>query len=134
MSFHNEHTPGEMIERIDGDANQLGGFFSTFVIQILGNAVLLVGILALLFREDWRAGLALTLFAAFTVIVIYRIRTLRCPTGEQAARRARTPSASRRSGCQGPRISARARRSPTSCAGSTSTCADGFAGRCGRRS
>ena len=74
MSFHNEHTPGEMIERIDGDANQLGGFFSTFVIQILGNAVLLVGILVLLFREDWRAGLALTLFAAFTVFVIYRIK------------------------------------------------------------
>ena len=76
MSFHNEHTPGEMIERIDGDANQLGGFFSTFVIQILGNAVLLVGILVLLFREDWRAGLALTLFAAFTVFVIYRIKNV----------------------------------------------------------
>ena len=76
MSFHNEHTPGEMIERIDGDANQLGGFFSTFVIQILGNAVLLVGILALLFREDWRAGLVLTLFAAFTVFIIYRIKNV----------------------------------------------------------
>ncbi len=76
MSFHNEHTPGEMIERIDGDANELGGFFSTFVVQILGNGVLLVGILALLFREDWRAGLALTLFAAFTLFVLYRIKNI----------------------------------------------------------
>jgi ABC-type multidrug transport system fused ATPase/permease subunit len=76
MSFHNEHTPGEMIERIDGDANQLGGFFSTFVIHILGNGVLLIGILALLFREDWRAGLALTLFAAFTLFVLYRIKNI----------------------------------------------------------
>lgn len=29
MSFHNSRTPGEMIERIDGDASELGGFFST---------------------------------------------------------------------------------------------------------
>lgn len=76
MPFHNEHTPGEMIERIDGDANQLGGFFSTFVIHILSNAFLLIGILALLFREDWRAGLSLTLFAALTVFVIYRIKNV----------------------------------------------------------
>jgi ATP-binding cassette subfamily B protein len=59
MPFHNSHTPGEMIERIDGDANELGGFFSTFIVDVLGNSVSLVGILALLFREDWRAGLAL---------------------------------------------------------------------------
>ena len=57
MPFHNSHTPGEMIERIDGDANELGGFFSTFIVDVLGNSVLLVGILAFLFREDWRAGL-----------------------------------------------------------------------------
>ena len=37
MSFHNRHTPGEVIERIDGDAEQLGSFFSTFVIHILGS-------------------------------------------------------------------------------------------------
>ena len=48
MSFHNQHTPGEMIERIDGDASALGGFFSTFVITVVGNIVMLVGIMALL--------------------------------------------------------------------------------------
>ena len=74
MSFHNDHAPGEMIERIDGDANELGGFFSTFVINILANALLLVGILALLFREDWRAGLALTVFTAVTLTVLVSMR------------------------------------------------------------
>ena len=63
MSFHNRRTPGEMIERIDGDAEELGGFFSTFVIHILGSTILLAGILVLLFREEWRAGLVLTVFA-----------------------------------------------------------------------
>ena len=76
MSFHNDHTPGEMIERIDGDANELGGFFSTFVINLLGNVLLLVGILALLFREDWRAGLALTAFTAVMLTVLARMRHL----------------------------------------------------------
>ena len=74
MSFHNDRTPGEIIERIDGDANELGGFFSTFVIHLLGNAVLLVGILGLLFREDWRAGGALTGFAVLMLFILSRTR------------------------------------------------------------
>ena len=74
MSFHNSRTPGEMIERIDGDATHLGGFFSNFVVELLGSAVLLVGILALLFREDWRAGLALTGFTVLVVIALSRTR------------------------------------------------------------
>ena len=76
MSFHNDHTPGEMIERIDGDANELGGFFSSFVINLLGNVLLLVGILALLYREDWRAGLALTAFTVVLLVVLARMRHL----------------------------------------------------------
>ncbi len=76
MSFHNRHTPGEMIERIDGDAEELGSFFSTFVIQILGSSILLVGILVLLFREEWRAGLVLTAFSLVVLFVLYSLRNL----------------------------------------------------------
>ena len=36
LSFHNNHTPGEMIERVDGDINNLANFFSRFVIEIIG--------------------------------------------------------------------------------------------------
>ncbi len=76
MSFHNQHTPGEMIERIDGDAKALGRFFSTFVITVLGNVVMLVGIMALLFREDWRVGLTLAAIAAVWLGVLSRLRNL----------------------------------------------------------
>ena len=76
MPFHNSRTPGEMIERIDGDAETLGQFFSTFAVQILGNMIMLVAILALLFREDWRAGLALTTFAFISMLVIMRMRNV----------------------------------------------------------
>ena len=47
MSFHNARTPGEMIERLDGDVTALSDFFSQFVIQVVGNALLLVGVLVL---------------------------------------------------------------------------------------
>ena len=76
MSFHNRHTPGAMIERIDGDAEELGSFFSTFVIQVLGSAILLAGILALLFREEWRAGLVLAAFSLVVLFVLYSLRNL----------------------------------------------------------
>ena len=79
LSFHNSHTPGEMIERIDGDVTALSTFFSQFVIQVVGNALLLVGILALLFREEWRVGLAMTGFVAVAVVVLTRFRDLAVP-------------------------------------------------------
>jgi ABC-type multidrug transport system fused ATPase/permease subunit len=57
LSFHNARTPGELIERVDGDVSTLANFFSRFVVVVVGSLVLLLGILALVFREDPRAGL-----------------------------------------------------------------------------
>ncbi|MBV7327807.1 ABC transporter ATP-binding protein/permease [Chloroflexi bacterium TSY] len=71
MSFHNESTPGAMIERIDGDVEELSRFFSQFIVQILGNLIFVAGVLILLFMEDWRfgatfTGLCVTLFLLMT--------------------------------------------------------------------
>ncbi|MAF10245.1 helicase [Candidatus Poribacteria bacterium] len=70
MSFHAERTPGEMMERVDGDAGALSGFFSDFVMWVLGSSLYLVGALALIYREDWRLALALTAIAAFSLPVL----------------------------------------------------------------
>jgi ATP-binding cassette subfamily B protein len=70
MAFHKAHSPGELIERVDGDVTALATFFAQFVILVLGNVLLLIGVLALMFREDWRAGAALTLFALFALAVL----------------------------------------------------------------
>jgi len=74
MAFHKEHTSGEMIERIDGDVNILSNFFSKFVVYLLGNAVLMIGVLLLLFQIDWRVGLAVSLFALLALYALARIR------------------------------------------------------------
>ena len=50
MSFHNTHTPGELIERIDGDVTLMANFFSQFAILLVGNGLLLIGVLIALFR------------------------------------------------------------------------------------
>src|SRR5262249_61069022 len=36
-SFHTSHTPGELIERVDGDVNALSNFFARFVVYVIGN-------------------------------------------------------------------------------------------------
>src|SRR5262249_46652043 len=45
LSFHKACTPGELIERVDGDVHALAGFFSSFVVQLIGSALLLIGVL-----------------------------------------------------------------------------------------
>ncbi|HEX5690970.1 MAG TPA: ABC transporter ATP-binding protein, partial [Roseiflexaceae bacterium] len=79
MSFHKARTPGELIERVDGDVNALATFFSQFCIHLLGNMILVAGVLALLFREDWRVGLGMTLFAFGALAVLFRIRSFATP-------------------------------------------------------
>ena len=56
MSFHKVHKPGELIERVDGDVNQLANFFSQLIIQLVSNFLLLAGVLILLWWVDWRVG------------------------------------------------------------------------------
>lgn len=85
MGYHNDHPPGELIERIDGDVTEMATFFSQFVVILIGNGLLLVGILAALFREDWRAGVAFTVFAVIALLVLNRIKGIAIP--HQKARR-----------------------------------------------
>ena len=88
MPFHKRHTPGELIERIDGDVTQLSNFFSQFSIRLLSNALLVLGILVLLARENPLVGLAMALYAAVTLVVIgliQRLATVRWAAARQAS-------------------------------------------------
>jgi ATP-binding cassette, subfamily B, bacterial len=76
MDYLNDHPPGELIERIDGDVSELATFFSQFVVLVVGNLLLLLGILTALFLEDWRIGVVFSLFAAAAVWVLARLRSV----------------------------------------------------------
>jgi ABC-type multidrug transport system fused ATPase/permease subunit len=79
MSFHSTHTPGELIERIDGDVTRLANFLSQFVIRLLGGILLSLGILILLIYEDIRIGLALTAFVSIYLLVHIRSQQIAVP-------------------------------------------------------
>ena len=76
MAFHTARTPGELIERIDGDVTALASFFSQFIIQILGGAALMLGILVVLFAQDWRVGAAMSAFAVVGVLLLSLTRNI----------------------------------------------------------
>lgn len=79
MSYHNNVSPGELIERIDGDVAELSNFFSQLVIRVLGNILLLFGILIALMLEDWRVGLAFAGFALITLLALNAVRGIAIP-------------------------------------------------------
>jgi ATP-binding cassette subfamily B protein len=74
MGFHKERTPGEMIERIDGDVDDLSNFFSQFVVSLLTNALLLVGILILFFTISWLVGIVMSVFSLIVLLILMRMR------------------------------------------------------------
>lgn len=74
MSFHKERTPGELIERVDGDVTALSNFFSQFAVRVFGAGLLLLGALVMFWREVWWLGLIVTAFAAFTLFAMNRVR------------------------------------------------------------
>ena len=79
MSFHHEHTPGEMVERVDGDTAALSNFFSEFIVQVMGSLLLLGGILIVLTFEDWRIGIPLTGFVVVAIVVFNLTRNIAVP-------------------------------------------------------
>ena len=81
MRYHNTHTPGEFIERIDGDLSNLSNFFSILLIQVVGSVGLLLGTLVLLYAADWRVGLALSVFAGVAFAVLIKMRSVAIPAG-----------------------------------------------------
>jgi ATP-binding cassette, subfamily B, bacterial len=74
MGFHKLKPPGELIERIDGDVNNLAQYFSQLVVQVLGNGLLVLGILLLLFRESWLAGGIGLLYAGLILLFLQAIQ------------------------------------------------------------
>src|SRR4029450_7079612 len=78
-AFHAAPPPGELIERTDGDVGTLGNFFARLVVYLLGNAVLLIGVLLLLAGIDWRGGARGGLCAAVGIALMLGLRRLAVP-------------------------------------------------------
>ncbi len=79
MPFHKSRTPGELIDRVDGDVTQLSNFLSLFTVNVVGNGLLVMGILILLFRENAWMGLGMLVYTLLTLLVLRSIQSLAVP-------------------------------------------------------
>lgn len=79
MSFHKLRTPGELIDRADGDVTQLSNFLSVFIVNMVGNGLLVLGILVMLFRENTWLGLGMVTYTLITLLVLRSIQRLAAP-------------------------------------------------------
>jgi ATP-binding cassette subfamily B protein len=79
MGYHKAHSPGELIERVDGDVTALSNFFSAMMIQVVGNGALVVGIIVLLWLESWVVGLGVTVFTILALLGMLRLHRVAVP-------------------------------------------------------
>jgi ABC-type multidrug transport system fused ATPase/permease subunit len=80
VRYHGEHPPGEMIERVDGDVHAIAEFLVTFLVDILGSALLLVGTLIVLTVADLRLGAALALYISVSSVFLVRVQRQAVPS------------------------------------------------------
>ena len=79
LGFHKAHSPGELIERIDGDVTNLSNFFSAMSLKVVGNGLLIVGVLTLLFFESWAVGVGVTAFTVLALLAMIRLHKVAVP-------------------------------------------------------
>ena len=83
MGYHTSTTPGEMIERVDGDVTAVANFIARFVVRLAGSGLLLVGVLVVSFVESWILGVVVGGYIAGVLIVLVRMRSYAVSAAEE---------------------------------------------------
>ncbi|GII96959.1 ABC transporter ATP-binding protein [Sinosporangium siamense] len=84
MDYHGAHTPGEMIERVDGDVTAVADFAVAFIVDVVVGALLLAGVLAVVFTLDVRLGAALLVYCLLLGFAMMRVQRLATPSAAEA--------------------------------------------------
>jgi ATP-binding cassette, subfamily B, bacterial len=74
QAWHGRHSPGQLIERIDGDVEAMGRFFAGIAVHLVGNAVLVLGMVVVAAMIDPLTGLVLGVTALIGTAVMIRLR------------------------------------------------------------
>jgi ABC-type multidrug transport system fused ATPase/permease subunit len=83
IAFHGRRTPGELIERVDGDVVALAEFVVSFLLDVLGSFLLLLGVLILVFAADARIGAVLLVYAAIIGVLLLRLQRRAVPAATE---------------------------------------------------
>ncbi|HEX5946507.1 MAG TPA: ABC transporter ATP-binding protein [Acidimicrobiales bacterium] len=74
QAWHGRHSPGQLIERIDGDVEAMAVFFAGMAVQIAGNVALIAGMLVVATTIDPVTGMVLTVTAVAGAATLIRLR------------------------------------------------------------
>jgi ABC-type multidrug transport system fused ATPase/permease subunit len=85
--FHRRHTPGELIQRVDGDVTSVSDLLGRVVPRALGAVLLIIGMVIVVALVDWRIGLGMLVYVAvaFGLILLLRERAVDESTDELSA-------------------------------------------------
>ena len=72
--FHRRHTPGELIQRVDGDVTSVSDFLGRVVPRAVGAAAMVVGMVVVLAVVDWRLALGALAYVMLSTALIIRGR------------------------------------------------------------
>ncbi|MEX0865572.1 MAG: ABC transporter ATP-binding protein [Acidimicrobiia bacterium] len=83
MGFHNDTTPGEMIERVDGDVTAVANFISRFMVRLVAAGVLLLGVVVVCWLETAVMGAAVTVYVIGVLALLYKLRSYAVEAAEE---------------------------------------------------
>lgn len=83
MGFHTDTTPGEIIERVDGDVTALAEFLSRFTVRLAGAGVLLVGVVIVSLFRNVLMGAVLGVYVIALLALLYKVRSLAVAAAEE---------------------------------------------------
>lgn len=87
MAYHGQRTPGEMIERVDGDVVALAEFVVAFLLDVVASVLLLVGVLVVVLAVDLRIGLVLVAYCGLVGLAMVRAQRLAVPAATRVRER-----------------------------------------------
>lgn len=83
MGFHNDNTPGEMIERVDGDVTAIAEFISRFMVRLVAAGLLLAGVIVVCWFQSPALGLTITIYVLLLFALLYRVRRMAVEAAEE---------------------------------------------------
>ncbi|MGW7482672.1 ABC transporter ATP-binding protein [Nonomuraea muscovyensis] len=84
LRFHARHTPGELIERVDGDVVAVADFVVAFLLDVVAGVLLLGGVLVVVFAVDPRLGGVLLVYCVLAGWGMARAQRLAVPSAARS--------------------------------------------------
>jgi ATP-binding cassette, subfamily B, bacterial len=72
--FHRRHTPGELIQRVDGDVTSVSDLLGKVLPKAVGAALVVGGMVVVLGVLDWRLGLGMLVYVGLAVLLVQLTR------------------------------------------------------------